>query len=1099
MRLNKSLFKNSKSGFTLVEFIAAGTIIFIGAMLTSSILLTSSQMQTSLSSKSGVSQFKQQLMDILLSQKNWETTLYHPSNSTTFSCILTGADCLGAGGSFMAFQGNNSLFYDPASYGVKTNGLACANFSQDSTDCFIRYVMVWSPICPSNSTCINPRIKVTGTLQGNWTKFGYSEGSQVFNFEVTPTLDLLSRPIAISDQILENLYQADGSTLNSSIDLDVLKNDFIFYTANSVNLQVLGSTSVKGAGLTVAMSNSGQQVIRYVPTATTTPGLDFFQYKITYRGLESVGWVWLRLMTPYTWTGLSSNSTKSTSDRRNFCGRVVNNACDGQTFPSGRANVMYLFNELSPRCTVCAGCAAGSDPIPTEACTVYLESTGGATLNINGLQATSEYKGRIVQQGSVTIGPSYSGCLTHECTQSAFDVMGGSFIGSTNASHILRVLPLGNPQSAPANDSVALKSFWAFRFNGARFEAPVSFTSPTPFEIQNPSGFIHNNGTLTMGGNGGSLDKVHGTFGDESRKFTANGAAFYNLKFSPYGLITANQSSGGIMIDGNFQVENFYWDGRSDTDIFGSWGSDASADDFVVSIKGNIYLMQNSWGGKFSYYYSRTPWLELNGLSNQTVFGKPTNNGTPALLTDDVNPLDGSMTNVPFLPSLRINKTTNLATLQDNIGIHRKMAFQNGPVIANGSRVIFSGVNAQSSIDFTPGTIWYDSLVAGGTLGSFRILGNTLNLNGTYTRVPLKRPPVGANQWPGSTMLNPCLATVEGVPSPPSTATQINVRGNVVTDFSGGNIGSVHASTHKYNLIGTNDQTLQAGRWTATAICAGGFDSTVDGVVEINKTSGNVTVKDAFSGYPDFYLDFINTSNSLFTASTKMMLASSTVNNMFSPGQVPSFNPGTARVPDLYISPAPQGGLSMSRLSARMPNVVNVTNLRIGGFSTTDSACFNVAGNRFDVSGNVLIGCDDRNTEARSFDVTLSGSSSTLLNAGTTNATSAAAGVPIAPNSKVNLTVNKSGGTLTFGNSPGSAINRATYQSLNVVNGTFTLSPGANLSFGSVTMTGGTLNMSSAATTLNAGALVMQNPAVLNKSSGTLNYTSWNSLGTINP
>lgn len=182
-------FKN-RFGFGILEVMIGAALLMtsiLGALFISGInATTASDNPISI----GIEIARSSIVNVLQNDQAWRETVQDVTN-VSLDCIRNSTDCFSgspAGGAFILKDAANSVAYDGLSTtaGFTIQGSQCNTFDpvQGNPLCPIHFDLRWEALCDS-SPCINPPIRVTGTIQ---VKFSEKRATVVnltrFNFDV---------------------------------------------------------------------------------------------------------------------------------------------------------------------------------------------------------------------------------------------------------------------------------------------------------------------------------------------------------------------------------------------------------------------------------------------------------------------------------------------------------------------------------------------------------------------------------------------------------------------------------------------------------------------------------------------------------------------------------------------------------------------------------------------------------------------------------------------------------------------------------------------------------------------------------------------------
>lgn len=111
--------------------------------------------------KNNISVQKEKLIGLINTKNSWLKTV----NNNSISCLQSNSLNCSVGSYELALYDSNNVKYSDISGNDFGNDRFLNSCSYSGSNCDFRYVISWSPICESVSSCINPLIRITGTLQ----------------------------------------------------------------------------------------------------------------------------------------------------------------------------------------------------------------------------------------------------------------------------------------------------------------------------------------------------------------------------------------------------------------------------------------------------------------------------------------------------------------------------------------------------------------------------------------------------------------------------------------------------------------------------------------------------------------------------------------------------------------------------------------------------------------------------------------------------------------------------------------------------------------------------------------------------------------------
>lgn len=702
--LNTSKFRAAKvneAGFTLVEAMFSVLILAVSLSALSSFMTFFLAVEKSNRGVKSVNEMKSDLIMALSNEKAWTNVLTaanspHPQDSSA----LLNPEMLCLKNMTVCNEGQfNLTFMDTAggiivdairgNIGFRENGQPCDTFSVDDPNakaCPFRFELKWAAICPLTATsCVNPQVRVTATLlQNSFVKQNFNMKVTSFKFVVDENIQ--SIPFALQKSTMTNSHVlALGNAVTS---YDLKQAVFIKKTLPSPNYFYSLPFSASSHGGTLTLNGS---VVQYDPPGNFY-GLDSFTFTVTNTsGKTSTARIYVRVMTPHTWTGLAGGGDSRTSNLRNFCGVVVNGICDGQTFPT----------------TVYSGA-----PRPSDFHFIFNENCTNCNAELNSradsVEMAANYYGTVTQitdlMGALRIGTiAY---LTWSKFP-LFDQKGGTFIGGNNLTLEIssRIAPIGYPHQSIQR---------AMKISQGTFIAPKLLRLVGASEINNPASFQHNNGLVEFN-----------TFYYGPKQLFALGVNFYDFNL---GNTTTNFGNGyGYHLTQSFTVLHdfgFYPWGIEDSIRS---GADVGPINPNVTIKvfGDIKLEAQRSGGDFCSVGCSAPIIDLVGSNTQTIQGYPVAWATPGEVKDKAS----------YLSYVRVNKPGGNVVVKDYVG------FRTGFEIASPTSVDLSGTSLVVSSSGTIATLKVGTtplndlyFVAGGfaTMGILFIPEPELLINGNF-------------------------------------------------------------------------------------------------------------------------------------------------------------------------------------------------------------------------------------------------------------------------------------------------------------------------------------------------------------------------------
>ena len=340
----------NQKGMTLVEVMLASFVIMVsvlGASTIGNLIYSTSSVLTSSNARDGV---RSEINRNLTNNSVWRST-YMDINNTSMTCLRDRTDCSGvsamANRSFRIVKFGGEVIYDPSAngglagfnrQGVKCNAATDGLFDATNGNykCPLRYDLSWRPLCPPSGVCIDPIVEISASVSVKSTAndkmytidYDLTDPNNRLNFKMLLPMPQSAPPIARTDSFIINRGETPL--------FDVLANDFV---EEGYTLTLVSVTSTNGW-----VSISGNK-IQYSPDPIYY-GTDSLRYVVQDNsGKKSTGYVFVKIMTPYTWTGLAGNT--DITNPQNWCGTVINGVCQGRSLV---AKADLIFNE---NCTNC--------------------------------------------------------------------------------------------------------------------------------------------------------------------------------------------------------------------------------------------------------------------------------------------------------------------------------------------------------------------------------------------------------------------------------------------------------------------------------------------------------------------------------------------------------------------------------------------------------------------------------------------------------------------------------------------------------------------------------------------------------------------------
>jgi hypothetical protein len=660
-------YKNQK-GFTVMESLVAVLIFSMSGLAFSSFVSISANMQNRNKTKLAVSQVKGHVLAMIANKSVWYRNLRdaniatHPSFTEhtlnpELACLRDGTPCTEdpAGYNLTLTDQSGNIVIDGVDQtkGFTNDGAACTGYNASAPNpaCPWRLSLKWVPLCPASGACVHPQVTI------NLEVIASSEFIQSSSLTTTQLSLMLEQPkvqppIAKRMTLITNSVHY-GYPSDLAIDPSAA---VISDTPGRLTFSLPSLVSNRGATLEL-VGNTIVYKPEYAPTYSPVPseklyGGDHFTYKVqdSYTGVETLGTIYVEVMTPYTWTGLATGDT-SVSTKKNYCGKVVDGVCDGVTFPASFLNAApetnLVFNEL---CTVC---------------NVDISSQ----LKVRSIELAPTFAGTITQRANVAVMPDCFGRGFVWPKNSAFLMKGGNWNGESGQ---MAVTCRGEGPDA--------STFGSFNLQGGNFTAPSQMLVKGDFNVVNSAAFHHNNGTVywlgtwargrTFSGDGNTqfYNFVAGWPKTSLADDTVSIAGWTTLLSADLSLYDVNND---FTVLHDMTIANTHRDST-----LGNPSGSAN-----VNLKGNLILSQFNAGGS-----TRTTVLNvtMNGDTDQSIIGQNLTE-TERQDPDRVN----------CAPSIVVNKTSGQLIAKDSIVLRGNLIFQNAGgyqmqntnVIARGSEM----------------------------------------------------------------------------------------------------------------------------------------------------------------------------------------------------------------------------------------------------------------------------------------------------------------------------------------------------------------------------------------------------------------------------
>ena len=662
----RSLSIQSNSGFSLVEVMMSSLIMVFSIGVMGSFSINYSNLNRTATTKSKILQVKTSILIKLADKKSWNQTLLlantiNPTNqelhiNPELSCVRDLTACTPGQYNLTVLNQDGSIFWDNfnSTSGFTRDGAICSSFgaTNDSNFCNYKFNTSWSPICPASGPCVRPQIKVQIQLMTDQRAVASSDVTATA-LPIAQTNVLMVQPI-FSPQVARNFSTYSNSSMYYANNL--ILNPLNFVTSPYPTELVPFTSSSSQFGGTINYISATQ--LSYTP-APGFYGIDTYTYtvrnKVTKQSAR--GTITVRVMTPYTWTGLAGVSDSTSSNLNNFCGKVVNGVCDGTTFPVssyGTGNHVHMvFNDTCTQCNA------------------ILNGNTGPGVIAHTIEATSSYNGRITLTAGGTIVEG-DGSWKKDVT---LLISGGTFDASSSQNLIL-----GNDKGWQYAPQIQKDYTLKIQGNG-KFLSPANLSVQGGFYIQQASQFTHNNGNIFLSG----------SYTRNSNIYTPN-VEFYNMTFG---------NGYGIYISSNFKIKNNAIFNPTSMDDKVTNGRDPVTWQWVVpapkiAVEGNI-ILQGAGGSHCDGGGAGSclgPMFELSGTGDQVIQGL------------NANGFQVNLANWNLLsnaPSIGINKTSGRTTMTGAVAVRRDFQILNiAAYDFTASKLIFDATDC-GYLTFSPG------------------------------------------------------------------------------------------------------------------------------------------------------------------------------------------------------------------------------------------------------------------------------------------------------------------------------------------------------------------------------------------------------------
>lgn len=642
-----------KNGFTLIEMLTSIAIFGVSLAAVAAFSTISSSLRQKNSVRLVVTQTKSQILTNLSNGATWRRHIStagqtQPGGSILnpdLACLRDGTACVESTYDLTVVDqaGNIILNANNPNQGFTKSGETCLTYQPNGANpaCPWRLEVKWSPVCPlaSDGPCVRPQVTLQLQIQSS-TDFLSENTLNTIQASVLVEQPHYDPPFARKITATTNSTHYDWDSTST---VNVL--GYIYADSPGTISVSAPATSQMGGTVTV----NGTSLVYNAPPGYY--GSDWFNYTFhdSYTGFTSTATMLVKVMTPWTWTGLGGNQLTSTT--QNFCGMVTAGNCDGATFPASESKNL-IFNE---NCTLCI---------------VQIN-----TPTVNTLRLMPNFPGQVTLTTNLSVTPHAYWTPGLWVPTPFFSQQGGVFNGN---GHTLSVDGADYPWSIPATDGIE-----SFNIGGGTFNAPALLRVTGSFTVTNSNSFKHSDGLVNF----------FNIFGSSNR-ITAENVNFFNVQFdnplSPLG------NSFGVTVTKNFTVLRHLRQSPrgSESAIRGINGA-------IISVKGNVYLQ--GAGGTFT---NSPGTIQLNGTTDQLIVGQP----APAAT---INPNLGNVAHsLAFLPMVQIKKNSGTVTVSDWVGLggFEVLEVPTGipGVIVDNTNLVFSSY--QGDIPFAPGDIAYNNI-----------------------------------------------------------------------------------------------------------------------------------------------------------------------------------------------------------------------------------------------------------------------------------------------------------------------------------------------------------------------------------------------------
>ncbi|MBX7231224.1 MAG: hypothetical protein K1X29_03965 [Bdellovibrionales bacterium] len=877
---------NSTKGYSLIELLLSSMLLSSLVLGLATVSTTLVDTEGTLRTRSSVLQSKSEIVANLSNSAVWQKnlelagTLIDPDNKKSskinpeLTCIRNNTVCPRGEHKLTLYSANGKILVDSGkeNIGYTKDGSSCDTFSATSTNiesssksqrsgtstlntltpsnCLYRLSLSWEPICPTVGSCMKPQVlvKINTYTSSQFQKVTSNmSGSQSLQMKMlikepreTPLL-----PKGILVYTNSSVYYPNESTRD--IDLSAAITD-----GSKRNLSVvLAKNTTKFDGTVTPVTGT---IVKYTPKDGYY-GVDYFNYTFINNNNNSkaTGTVYIRVMTPYSWTGLAGGNDISTKNKLNFCGKVISGKCDSTTFPSSiyysaLADAHYVFDNT------CSVCNVNIDGTPGYG----YASLKGTSVELNNFSGTinqlSDVELSFFQNPSKWLKPI------------SFWMKSGIWKGGNGKIWVDRVTYYGGWKPANLEDI-------AVKIDNGKMVSPKDFIINGALHISGPGVFDHNNGTVT-------LNKY---WSRNNNSYTPN-VTFFNLNFGnptqAEGEAVSSSIASNITVQNNMGIYPRGFDAGLSSGYDPVTGQSKTVAS-VWSLKGDLYVGGKGGAG----FLGIPPIIEFNGDKDQTIHGMNVDNSTDTqALSDGVLFSLNNRFEIPYAPSVRINKSQGKMNITDvfaTAGDFENISAESYNFYP--STLVFAA--AWRGGTFTPGTAEYNNLIWAHSFGYLKINANELTIKGNFEH--------RGNYY---------------VYGNPSKGTRINLYGDLVLEGDNDHdhlseaivvslVGGSNQKIRKIGLPGTIATHLEVNKTGGTVTMSGQIATNCDVIVN----SGSVVTSTGFTLSSSGVNSFI--SNIKFPLTTRIdnlqvnhsmkLLSDVSVNNLIiGPGTNPMYSGG---------------------------------------------------------------------------------------------------------------------------------------------------------------------------------------------------------------